>query len=71
MKSEKVFKNTDDIIFADASYFEMFRYTIGYRVIQSGVLSDPKEVVLTEDQGGQILSFHEAPQQVIGNTIGL
>lgn len=65
--SENVYRNTDDIIYTDKSYFELFKYK-WLAGTPKNVLSNPKEVVLTQSRMAKY--FPEVlPQRAIGKTL--
>ncbi len=66
-ESGKVFRNTDDIIFTDASYFEMFKYK-WLSGEPNAILSNPKEVVLTASRAAKYFP-NNTPEQVIGKVL--
>ena len=67
-ENSKVFKNgEDDMVFADASYFELFKYE-WLAGNNSELLSNPNEVVLTRNRATKYFPDTE-PGQVVGKTL--
>lgn len=65
-KTDKTFKNPEEIIFADAHYFQLFDYT--WLAGDADQLSEPNELVLTEDRAKKYFP-DKSPQDIIGNTL--
>ncbi len=65
--SGKVFRNTNDIIYTDASYFNMFKYK-WLTGEPSEILANPKEVVLTRSRASKYFP-DKSPQQIVGNVL--
>jgi len=65
--TSKVFENEDDMVFADATYFDIFGYEwlAGDR---SEILSSPNEVVLTKERAAKYFP-ETVPEQVVGKTL--
>ncbi|WP_420401296.1 ABC transporter permease [Flagellimonas sp.] len=66
-RSEKAFKEIRDVIYTDASYFEMFSYE-WLSGSPKEVLSNPMEVVLTKSRAAKYFPL-ETAQQILGHTL--
>lgn len=66
-KSSEIYRNTDDIVYTDENYFELFKYK-WLAGTSKNVLSNPKEVVLTQSRAAKYFP-HALPQEVVGNTL--
>ncbi len=65
--TEKIFKNPEDAIFADGSYFNLFKYK-WLAGSPNSILDSPNEIVLTEKRAATYFP-NTSPQEILGRVV--